>query len=118
MPRSFVTNVHNGDKVKATVPTLARGIAFGGDSGVSRVDLSIDGGKNWRPTELGRDEGKYSLRQWQTQLTLPAGAHDLMVRCTNTKGVAQPDFPILEDPGNGYLYNTIETTRVTAWPEG
>jgi DMSO/TMAO reductase YedYZ molybdopterin-dependent catalytic subunit len=112
MPRSFVTNIHNGDKVKLAVPTLARGIAFGGDSGVARVDISIDGGMNWQTTELGRDEGKYSLRQWQTHVTLPPGQHDLMVRCTNTSGLAQPDFAIW-NPG-GYLYNTIETTHVIA----
>src|SRR6202012_1338250 len=29
MPRSFVTNIHNGNKVKLAVPMLARGIAFG-----------------------------------------------------------------------------------------
>ncbi len=112
MPRSFVTNVRNGDTVKAAAPTLARGIAFGGDSGVARVDISIDGGKSWQPTELGRDEGKYSFRQWQTQVTLPAGPNDLKVRCTNTNGLAQPDFPVW-NPG-GYLYNTIETTHVIA----
>ena len=35
-PRSFITNIKEGDTLQAGVPTLARGIAFGGDSGVSR----------------------------------------------------------------------------------
>jgi DMSO/TMAO reductase YedYZ molybdopterin-dependent catalytic subunit len=112
-PRSFITNIRNGDKVRTGAPTLARGIAFGGDSGVARVDMSIDGGKSWQPTELGRDEGKYSLRQWQTQVRLPAaGAHALMVRCTNTNGLAQPSFPVWNPAG--YLYNTIESTHIIA----
>jgi DMSO/TMAO reductase YedYZ molybdopterin-dependent catalytic subunit len=112
VPRSFVTNIRDGDKLKMSVPTLARGIAFGGDSGVARVDTSIDGGKSWQPTELGRDEGKYSFRQWQTQVTLPAGPHELMVRCTNIKGVAQPSVAVWNP--SGYLYNTIETTHIVA----
>lgn len=112
-PRSFITNVHDGDKLKVGAATLVRGIAFGGDCGVARVDASIDDGKSWQPTELGPDQGKYSLRQWQMQLTLPAaGARTLMVRCTNTAGLAQPGFPVWNPAG--YLYNTIESTHVVA----
>jgi DMSO/TMAO reductase YedYZ molybdopterin-dependent catalytic subunit len=112
-PRSFITNLRNGDSVPAATPATARGIAFGGDCGVGRVDLSIDGGKSWQPTQLGADQGTYGFRQWQTQLTLPArGARTLMVRCTNTRNEAQPDFKIWNPAG--YMYNTIETTHVVA----
>ena len=48
-----------------------------------------------------------------SKLTLPSkGPQSLMVRCTNTDGEAQPDFPIW-NPG-GYMYHTIETTHVIA----
>jgi DMSO/TMAO reductase YedYZ molybdopterin-dependent catalytic subunit len=113
VPRSFVTNIKSGQTVKAGAPTLVRGIAFGGDSGVARVDLSIDGGKNWQPTELGKDEGKYSFRQWQSQLTLPAkGDYTLMVRCTNSDGVAQPEQPNWNP--SGFMRNIVETTPIVA----
>jgi DMSO/TMAO reductase YedYZ molybdopterin-dependent catalytic subunit len=112
-PRSFITNVKDGETMPVGAPAPVRGIAFGGDCGVARVDLSLDGGKNWQPTTLGKDEGKYGFRQWSTQVTLASrGAQSLMVRCTNTSGEAQPDFPIW-NPG-GYMYNTIETTHVVA----
>jgi hypothetical protein len=95
------------------VPTPARGIAFGGDCGVARVDLSIDGGKSWQPTQLGSDEGKYGFRRWQAQFTLSErGGHSLMVRCTNSNGVTQPSAPVWNPAG--YLNNTIETTHVVA----
>ncbi len=113
VPRSFITNIRSGDTIKTGAPTEARGIAFGGDCGVAKVDLSLDGGKNWLPTQLGKDEGKYSFRQWQTRFALPArGDYDLMIRCTNTKGEAQPAFPIWNPAG--YMSNTIETTHVSA----
>lgn len=113
VPRSFITNVGNGDTLPATAASELRGIAFGGDCGVAKVDLSIDGGKSWLPTQLGKDEGKYSFRQWQTQVTLATrGAHVLKIRCTNTKGEAQPDFPIWNPAG--YMMNTIEQTHVIA----
>ena len=112
-PRSFITNIRDGDKLSAGSPTSARGIAFGGDCGVARVDLSIDGGKSWQPTQLGADQGKYGFRPWQAQFTLPArGPHTLMVRCTNTNNEAQPDFRVWNPAG--YMFNTIETTHVVA----
>ena len=112
-PRSFITNIRSGDTVPVDTPAQARGIAFGGDWGVARVDLSIDSGKSWQPTQLGKDEGKYGFRQWQTQFTLPSpGEHTLMIRCTNTNGEAQPDFPVWNPAG--YMRNTIESSRVVA----
>jgi hypothetical protein len=110
-PRSFLTNIRAGDTIHAGAPTLARGIAFGGDCSVARVDLSIDGGKTWQPTELGKDEGKYGFRRWQAHFTLTTrGDHSLMIRCTNTNGVVQPSAPVWNPAG--YMYNTIETTHV------
>ena len=112
-PRSFITNIRSGDTVPVGTPAQARGIAFGGNCGVARVDLSIDSGKSWQPTQLGRDEGEYSFRQWQTQFTLPSrGEHALMIRCTNTNGEAQPDSPVWNPAG--YMRNTIESSHVVA----
>lgn len=112
VPRSFVTNIKPGDTVHAAAPTLARGIAFGGDAGVSRVDFSADAGKTWQPAQLGGDEGKYSFRQWQAEFTAPAGDHVLMVRCTNSGGVAQPGAPVWNP--SGFMQNVIEATPVKA----
>jgi DMSO/TMAO reductase YedYZ molybdopterin-dependent catalytic subunit len=113
VPRSFVTNLLSGDSVSAGTPALVRGIAFGGDCGVARVDISTDGGKSWRSTQLGTDAGQYSFRQWQTQFTPPATSKvSLMVRCTNTNGVAQPATPNW-NPG-GYMRNVIESIDLIA----
>lgn len=113
VPRSFITNLAAGAVVRAGAPTLVRGIAFGGDTGVARVDVSADGGNTWQPAKLGADAGKYSFRQWETTF-VPAdrGPHRLMVRCTNSAGVAQPDQPNWNPAG--FMRNVIETTPVTA----
>jgi hypothetical protein len=113
VPRSFITNIGSGDTVPVGASRQARGFAFGGDCGVARVDLSIDGGQSWQATELGKDEGKYGFRRWQTQFALPSpGKHSLMVRCTNTDGLAQPSRPVWNPAG--YMRNTVETTDLTA----
>jgi DMSO/TMAO reductase YedYZ molybdopterin-dependent catalytic subunit len=111
VPRSFFTNVTDGTIVKPGAPVQVRGIAFGGDSGVSRVELSTDGGRDWQPTTLGRDEGTYGFRQWSTQITAPqSGILSLQVRCTNTKGEVQPAEPNWN--GGGFMRNVIETVQL------
>jgi hypothetical protein len=113
VPRSFITNIKAEASVPAGAPTLARGIAFGGDGGVAKVDFSADGGKTWQPAKLGKDEGKYGFRQWEANFTLAdKGAHSLMVRCTNSDGAAQPD--VANWNASGFMRNVIETTPVTA----
>jgi DMSO/TMAO reductase YedYZ molybdopterin-dependent catalytic subunit len=112
VPRSFFTNVTDAMTVKPGAPVPVRGIAFGGDRGVAKVDLSADGGHTWQPTVLGGDEGTYSFRQWTAQVTAPAsGSLTLMARCTNTAAVAQPAEPIW-NPG-GFMRNVIESVRLT-----
>jgi len=111
VPRSFFTNVSNTTTVKPGAPVPVRGIAFGGDGGVSQVELSADGGRNWQPTVLGRDEGTYSFRQWSTQITSPqSGTLTLLVRCTNTKGEVQPAEPNWN--GGGFMRNVIESVQL------
>lgn len=111
LPRSFITNVKAGSTIPIIVPQEARGIAFGGDCGVKRVDLSVDGGRNWKEATLGPDQGKYGFRQWSAPFTLDTrGAATLQVRCTNINGESQPDFPIWNP--SGYMFNSIESTAV------
>src|SRR6266436_6431996 len=112
VPRSFITNIMAGERLQAGAPRLVRGIAFGGDTGVARVDFSSDGGKSWQQTQLGMDEGKYSFRQWQLSFTPIAGAQALMVRCTSSSGETQPDTPNWNP--SGFMRNVIEQTPVVA----
>jgi DMSO/TMAO reductase YedYZ molybdopterin-dependent catalytic subunit len=112
VPRSFFTNVTDTTTVKSGAAMPVRGIAFGGDCGVSQVELSVDGGQSWQKTTLGRDEGAYSFRQWSMQITAPqSGMLTLLVRCTNTKGEVQPAEPNWN--GGGFMRNVIERVQLT-----
>ena len=113
VPRSFFTNVADGAAFPAGTSVPVRGIAFGGDMGVAKVELSSDGGKTWQPTTLGKDYGKYSFRQWETNVPLPGkGNRSLMVRCTNLAGDVQPSSPNWNT--SGFMRNMIETVQLTA----
>ena len=89
-----------------------RGLAFGGASGVKTVETSVDAGQTWRAAGLGPDEGQYSFRAWQTRLDFSAGETAIMVRCTNTDGLAQPALPNWNP--SGFMRNVIEVTRLHA----
>ncbi|MBX9813781.1 MAG: hypothetical protein A4S12_08230 [Proteobacteria bacterium SG_bin5] len=108
-PRSFVTNLAEGAVVPPG-PRLVRGIAFGGASGVAKVELSRDGGASWQAATLGPDQGKYGFRAWQATTDFARGAATLAVRCTAEDGRAQP-MRAVWNPG-GYLYNAVERIRV------
>ena len=112
VPRSFFTNMTDATTIRPGAPVPVRGIAFGGDCGVAKVELSVDDGRTWQATELDRDEGTYSFRRWTASVNAPAtGALTLQVRCTNTKMIAQPGEANWN--GGGYMRNVIESVRLT-----
>lgn len=113
VPRSFFTNVAEGASLPADAGATIRGIAFGGDTGVAKVELSMDDGQTWQPATLGEDHGKYSFRRWETNgLELIKGRHSLMVRCTNLSGDVQPAMPNWNN--SGFMRNVVETVHITA----
>ena len=46
---SLITNLHDGSALPAGKATVVRGIAWDGGYGIRQVDVSLDGGANWRP---------------------------------------------------------------------
>ena len=109
--RSFLTNLQSGQQVKAGQPVKLRGIAFDGGSGIKQVDLSQDGGLNWKTTELGKDLGRFSFREWNFELTpMQKGELVIMVRATTNSGEIQP-MTASWNPG-GYQRNVIEMTHL------
>ena len=111
--RSFITSVANNAVLPVGRRTLLKGIAFDGGAGIKKVELSVDGGRNWREATLGENLGRYSFREW----TLPfAPAHrgsvELRVRATTLSGETQP-AQATWNPG-GYARNVIESLRVVA----
>lgn len=112
IPRAFITNRASGP-APASRPIVLRGIALGGDSGVAKVELSLDNGRQWKAARLGRDHGRYSFRGWD--MTLPGlapGRHMIMVRATNSAGETQrPDA--IWNP-SGYMLNAVQRIMLDA----
>lgn len=85
-----------GTRVR-TVPQRIGGIAFAGDRGISRVEVSLDGGATWAEAELKSALSPYTWQLWSFVWT-PGQPGDvkLSVRATDGRGVVQTR--IVADP--------------------
>ena len=102
------------DVVPAGAPfPLVRGVAFSGARGISKVEISVDGGASWADTTLRRilpaDDWMPFTYTWPAPT---AGKHDVVVRATDGTGALQDpterdSFP---DGATGY-HHTLITVR-------
>lgn len=68
------------------------GVAFGGMHAVTKVEVSVDGGKTWSQARLvGPDLGRFAWRQFVLSARLPTGSHTLVSRATDAAGNLQPE---------------------------
>jgi DMSO/TMAO reductase YedYZ molybdopterin-dependent catalytic subunit len=75
---------------KLIAPIEVKGIAFGGDRGISRVELSFDNGQSWRDTEIYYTGGSLAWSLWKTEWKPDApGDYALVVRATDGEGDVQ-----------------------------
>lgn len=72
-------------------PVGLGGVAFAGDRGITRVEVSVDGGRTWQPSRLQGGLGPSTWVLWEHLWPDPApGAHTLVVRATDGTGQSQP----------------------------
>ncbi|MDD0817073.1 sulfite oxidase [Curvibacter sp. HBC28] len=89
--KSWINSPQPAQEPLAAGPVLIHGVAFGGVRGVQQVEVSVDGGKQWKPAELvGPDLGRFAWRQFAFKTTLASGTHLLVCRATDTAGQVQP----------------------------
>lgn len=75
---------------RAGEPATIAGIAFAGDRGVARVEVSVDGGRTWMDAELRAPLSPNSWVLWRREWTPgAAGAHEVVVRATDGRGDVQ-----------------------------
>ncbi len=87
------------------------GIAWDGGYGITRVDISSDGGKSWTEAALGQDLGRYAFRPWTAQLPPSAGKVTVMARATNSIGQTQTS-KLIHNPA-GYHHNVVQRMTLT-----
>ena len=111
--RSIVTSPANGARLPGGSRAVAmRGAAWAGDLTVSRVDVSIDFGATWIPTQLAPTRNRYDWSRWSASAPLPSdGYYELWVRATDSAGKAQPHVAANWNP-QGYGGNALHRVAV------
>ncbi|HSV18307.1 MAG TPA: molybdopterin-dependent oxidoreductase [Casimicrobiaceae bacterium] len=108
---SLISSVAAGQKVTAGQPLDINGVAWDGGAGISRVDVSTDGGRTWMLAELGPDHGRFAFRRFRFVATPQArGPMMVMARASNRAGAAQT-FDLIPNPA-GYHHNVVQRIAV------
>lgn len=87
-----------------------RGIVFGGDKGISRAEVSLDGGQTWREAELEYAGTRYSWAIWRYEFRPEiAGNYYIAARGFDASGAEQPaeERGIVPSGGRGYHRITL-----------
>ena len=71
-------------------PVTLRGRAWAGRLGVSRVEVSVDGGDKWAEATLEQQVSPFAWRGWSYQWNAAPGRHGLCVRATDSEMNTQP----------------------------
>jgi sulfane dehydrogenase subunit SoxC len=115
--KSLITEPSFPDKLTGPGWWEIRGIAWSGRGKITRVDVSADGGKTWRPAMLdGPVLPKCHTRfryPWQSNGSVTT----LMSRATDETGYTQPTYEALlaaRGPSTAYHFNHIRAWRVNA----
>ena len=75
---------------KLNGPIEVKGIAYGGDRGISRVEVSFDDAESWREAAIYYSGGKLAWSLWKTDwIPNEPGDYSLVVRATDGEGKVQ-----------------------------
>lgn len=109
---SIIASPSEGQRFRAGEMVDVRGVAWDGGYGITRVEVSIDGGASWRAAILGPDSGRFGFRGFSHRFTAGAtGQQRIMAKATNRLGQTQVDTLIFNPAG--YHNNVVRPTTVT-----
>ena len=84
------------------------GVAFAGDRGISKVEVSTDGGATWKEARLKDPLSPYTWVLWTTQVNLnDKGNHKLTARSTDKTGNIQTAELVDPFPNGAMGYHVI-----------
>ena len=84
------------------------GIAFAGDRGITKVEVSTDGGKTWEPAEIKSPLSGLTWVLWRKSWSPEQpGKHRIVVRATDGLGITQTSQPAPPAPSGSAGYNGV-----------
>ena len=89
----------------ATLPAgrqLLRGFAWSPAGRISKVEVSVDRGTNWRPATLREPNIARAWTRWDVEWDARPGEHVILTRATDDQGATQPASVLWNAQGYGY----------------
>ena len=105
---ALLTSAREGEQLAAGDRVL-RGIAWGGEGGVARVEVSVDR-SDWEQAALDQVAGPYAFARWNVSWPAEPGLHTVAVRATDAAGATQPPEPVWNE--GGYANSSIQRVRL------
>jgi len=103
---SIIYYPQTGAQVSGSLPIA--GVAFAGDRGISKVEVSTDGGSTWNAAELKTPKSPYSWVLWAYNWTPTAkGSQTILMRATDGTGQTQDSNNTQPFPNGATGYNSI-----------
>ena len=91
--------------------TPIAGVAFAGNRGVSKVEVSVDGGDTWSEATLKPPRSPYSWVLWAYEWKpTSTGTANIMVRATDGKGQLQDPTATQPFPDGASGYSSVQVT--------
>lgn len=88
--------------------TMLAGMAWAGDRGIRRVEISEDNGDSWTPAVLKRELSPLTWRLWATELKREKGKVRVLVRAIDGEGEMQSSKPAKPHPDGVSGYHFID----------
>ncbi len=108
--QSFIMSHADGARSPMGTVRLS-GVASAGEERVMRVDVSTDGGRDWKAAELSPQNLPFAWRLWSFNWTPPdSGFFTVMSRATDSAGRVQPIVPTWNP--SGYLFSAIDQVGI------
>lgn len=104
-PKSWINSPSDDKQQLKAGPVVISGVAMGGMTAASKIEVSINGGKDWLVAKfVGPDLGKYAWREFALSVDLKPGEHKLASRVSNEAGETQPEQRL--ENNRGYINNS------------
>ncbi|HEY3109155.1 MAG TPA: molybdopterin-dependent oxidoreductase [Chloroflexota bacterium] len=96
-------------------PAIVQGVAFAGDRGITRVEVSGDGGQSWREARLLPAMGPFTWVRWTIDWPLTPGAQAAFkVRATDGTGALQTEESTPPFPDGATGWHTVSVRALDA----
>ena len=91
--------------------TQIAGVAYAGDRGISKIEVSTDGGKTWKSTIIKDSLSKYTWVLWTSGFTPKVnGDYNIVVRATDKTGKVQTSDFAEPFPNGASGYDMVNVT--------